>query len=294
MVDSYGGIMPKELKEIVRFVTWVALDDLEDAPSIDEILTDIQSFFDDKTIVIGHNISFDVAMLQKYREYAPLAQLDTYVLWKSCAHFKASYALDVLHREIEKDTKKMSTSVKYHDALADSYAAAELFQRCIQRITHLRHTYLLLDYVLQESNWILHKIVKRTHKPYKFETKKLFFPALKTNQITNKKILTQDPIRLKEYIGKKGYIWHHTLHTFLKHIDRSENKYVLAFTHKSKQTIAQQYLQSLWISTNSLHNNVIFDPEQVNNFLQKKSFTDNEFLFVQKYYSHCRNHTLWS
>lgn len=276
----------KELKEIVRFVTWVAREQLTDAPAIEEILPRIQEFFDENTIIIGHNIWFDLAILQKYRDYTPAEQIDTYILWKACNHFKASYALDVLHKEIEKDTKKMSSSVKYHDALADSYAAAELFQRCIQRITHLRHTYLLLDYVIQESTWVLKKIIKRTEKPYKFSEKKLFFPALKTSQSTNKKILTKDPLDLQSHSWKKWYIWHHSLHSFLKHVDRSENKYILAFTHKSKQHIAQQYLQQLWVATQTLHNNVIFDPDQVNNFLQKKSFSDEEVLFVQKYYSH--------
>jgi hypothetical protein len=71
-----------------------------------------------------------------------------------------------------------------------------------------------------------------------------------------------------------------------RNIDRYKRKYILSFTHRSKQQLAQKYLTSLGVETSTLHNNVIFNPDRVNNFLQKQNFTNDEVLFVGKYYSH--------
>jgi hypothetical protein len=99
----------------------------------------------------------------------------------------------------------MSSSDNYHDALTDSHAGIRLFKSCIERITHLRHKYLLLDYVIQESDSMLQHIIKRTPKPFKFEQKQLFFPSLKKEHTDNKKVIIKDPYlfsnKKENYIG---------------------------------------------------------------------------------------------
>ena len=131
--------------------------------------------------------------------FVPAYEIDTYIYAKALAHYKASYALDVLHTEVQK-LKNMSTSVKYHDALADSYAALDIFSHYIERIHTLRRSYLLVDYVIQNSQGILKDIIKRTEKPFAFEQKKLFFPALKKQHSTNRKVYSKDTLALQPYI----------------------------------------------------------------------------------------------
>jgi DNA polymerase-3 subunit epsilon len=55
-----------ELKHIVGFITGLSITDLESAPTRDEVLPQIQKYFDEDTIVIGHNIKFDLDFLEKY------------------------------------------------------------------------------------------------------------------------------------------------------------------------------------------------------------------------------------
>ena len=320
IIDTFQSLIQpkktiKELKEIVRFVTGFQLEDLETAPSMEDILPEIQKYFLTNTVVIGHNIWFDLAMLNKYMDFTPAHRMDTYPLAKTIFHFQPSYALDILDKQLEKQGKGWkqnknnkptntpplnnhrhpernewmqwtnaaegspdSTNPKNikptdslplggdaegkggyskqqaHDALYDSFVSMNLFQQCIERITHLRHSYLLLDYVLQESNASLKAIIRRTEKPYKFEQKQLFFPVLKKHGKTSKRViiphaLTLPPSPKPRYVGKIPFA------TLLKNIDRSEKKYILAFTHRSKYLLAQQHLQQisyqLWYYTRS-------------------------------------------
>jgi DNA polymerase-3 subunit epsilon len=50
----------KELKNIVKFITGLNLNELKDAPSINDIKDKIKSFFNKNTIIIGHNVNFDL------------------------------------------------------------------------------------------------------------------------------------------------------------------------------------------------------------------------------------------
>lgn len=53
----------QELKDIVRVITGLDKEKLNDAPQFSEILPQIAAFFDENTVVIGHNIQFDLAVL---------------------------------------------------------------------------------------------------------------------------------------------------------------------------------------------------------------------------------------
>jgi len=67
----------------------------------------------------------------------------------------------------------------------------------------------------------------------------------------------------------------------------------LAFTHRSKADIAAAQFKKNNIETNSLHDQVIFDPNRVNVFLHQESFDDAETHFVLKYFSqYDSSHTL--
>ncbi|MEI8092482.1 MAG: 3'-5' exonuclease [bacterium] len=86
-----------ELKHIVGFITGLSISDLESAPTRDEVLPNILKFFDEDTIVIGHNIKFDLDFLEKYFPECKFAgSIDTYPLSQTFVHYAPSYALEVL------------------------------------------------------------------------------------------------------------------------------------------------------------------------------------------------------
>ncbi len=277
----------KELKEIVRFLTGFDLQKLESAPSIQEILPQIQEFFTDKTIIVGQNISFDLTMLQKYIDFTPTAQVDTFPLAKAFLHFLGSYALDVINEQLKKsDQHRASEDTNAHDALHDSYVAMNVLKQFMTKLTHLRHHYLLLDYVIQRSNQTIHLITRRTQKPFSFESKQLFFPSLKKSSSTNKKTITNDLLTFpKDKQQYKRNVGARTFSKLLQKIDRSQGPFLLAFSHPSKLQLAQQILDRANIETSRLHDQAVFDPVLINAFLQQEVFNDEEVLFTMKYFS---------
>jgi len=228
-----------------------------------------------------------LAILQKYIDFIPTAQVDTFPLAKSFLHFLGSYALDVINEQLKKfDQHRSSVETNAHDALHDSYAAMNVLKQFMSRLTHLRHRYLLLDYVVQRSTQTIHLITQRTQKPFSFESKQLFFPNLKKSSTTNKKTLISDQLTLPK--DQKQYKRNASSRTFsklLQKIDWSQGPFLLAFSHPSKLQLAQQLLDRSNVDTSRLHDQAIFDPNLINAFLQQESFTDEELLFTMKYYS---------
>jgi hypothetical protein len=64
---------------------------------MEEILPDIRHRFTDDVVVIGHNIAFDIAMMEPFLpEWKPGKQFDTFTRSQTLIHYPPSYALEVL------------------------------------------------------------------------------------------------------------------------------------------------------------------------------------------------------
>ncbi len=102
ILDTYTTLIKpkkdiKELKGIVKFITGLSLDQLADAPSMEEILPDIRERFDDDVVVVGHNVSFDITMMQPFLpEWKPTKLFDTFHWSQRLVHYPASFALEAL------------------------------------------------------------------------------------------------------------------------------------------------------------------------------------------------------
>ena len=78
----------KELKSIVSFITGLSMEKLETAPTRNEIEQEIWSFFGEQTIIIGHNIGFDLEFLKKFFPNLKWkAEIDTFRLAQSLIHY---------------------------------------------------------------------------------------------------------------------------------------------------------------------------------------------------------------
>lgn len=92
----------KQLKSIVGFITGLAVEQLESTPRPEEILAEIQPFFDEKTIIIGHNINFDLSFLRKFfPSLTWKSEIDTFKLSQDLMHYVPSYAQEVLIQHLQ-------------------------------------------------------------------------------------------------------------------------------------------------------------------------------------------------
>jgi DNA polymerase III alpha subunit (gram-positive type) len=107
MIDSFDSLIRptkdvKELKNIVKFITKIETAQLVFAPESSEIAGQIAHFFGDKVIVIGHNISFDIAFLQRLLpEVQYYSAFDTFQLAQALIPYPPSYALEILMQHLE-------------------------------------------------------------------------------------------------------------------------------------------------------------------------------------------------
>ncbi len=277
-----------ELKSIVTYLTQTSLESLQSAPELETIIPSIMEFLDEKTVLIGHNISFDMAFLNRFIDRTPVLTIDTFPLTKTCLHFLPSYALEVIAHTLWLHTGNA------HDALADCVMNKDVFIHCIKHLQAIRKEYMIFDYVLQKCTAPRAKVIKRTIKPYDFENKTLFLPPLQKSLTTNKKIIhTEALINENDIPLWNCFIWWQRLQTLLSHIDRWKQERILSFSHKSKQQIAEQILTSNAIGTATFQEWLLFVPELIDKLLHKNSFDEWEGSFIAKYLSqHNQWHTL--
>lgn len=103
-----------------------------------------------------------MAFLKRYTDWQPRYTIDTFPLCKACLHFLPSYALEVIAKHLHIQAENA------HDALADCHMNAQVFLHCIRHLQEIRSTYLIFDYILQNSQTPLATILERTVKSYDF------------------------------------------------------------------------------------------------------------------------------
>lgn len=298
ILNTYSSLIKpdkpvQELKSIVHFLTGFSVDALKTAPTVSSVMKEVEGFFTSKvpTVVVGHNIWFDCAMLEKYLDVDIAEQIDTFPLSKMLLHYLPSYALDVIHKHlVDKELVTASSNDSAHDALHDSYMSYDIFTYLIRKVQDLRYKHLILDYVLQHGSWPLTEIIDRSDKKYAFDEQKLFLPPLQSYSSSPKKIHTTDPLELPEQDRTTISTAQSSIHHLLTTIDRSTWPWVIACSHPSKLRIVENHLAWGYLSYSTLWQQVYFDAEIVNKFLQKKKFTSDEVWFIIKY---CSHHAAW-
>ena len=56
----------KELRSVVWFITWLSVEKLENAPECEDLLSQLSPFFWPNTVIIWHNVAFDLEFLKKF------------------------------------------------------------------------------------------------------------------------------------------------------------------------------------------------------------------------------------
>lgn len=270
-----------ELKTIVWFITGISVDDIANAPTPQDIFSQIQWFFTDNTILIGHNIKFDLEFLHKFFPDLSYADtIDTFPLAQGVIHYQSSYALEVL-----------VPGENAHNALQDTRNALILFQKIIERLELLQSKYPIITHFTSNPNYSLSKYL---HSKVIASDSVAIQPIIKdiprlnkimwayTQPQANEKTLSTSELENQ----KRYYLGNINLKTFLERIIPNKN-IILAFSNLQKLNIAKAMLNNMWIKNLwFLKDDQMMDYQKFENFLNKKSFTNEEISFICKYYSH--------
>lgn len=296
IIDKYKSYFKpqkniKELKDIVSFITWLKLWDLENADYIEQHLDKIWRFFDKDTILIWHNVDFDINFLNKYLKIDYLAKIDTLDLSKTFMHFIPSHALeiidDVLNEKTNYDLNWIIDDINYHDAFYDSIAVYRLFRYSIEHISQLIIKYPIIAKHIKQSNSIYNTILDLKKFKTDLKSSDLFLPPLHKEIKTTRKIINKSSYEFSTYSNwTKFYIWNIKLDKVLSNFTWYSTKLILSFASRSKEEISKNILEELWIKNLwNLYEEYVFNKINISKFLNKPSHEQFEINFLLKYYS---------
>ncbi len=286
----------QQLKSIVGFITGLSLEQLQKAPYPAQIVEEIEHFFWENTVIVGHNIAFDTHFLQKFFPSLKwFASIDTFPLAQSLIHYTPSYALEVLVEKLSiqgnfsKYCKEfgcnLNQGANFHDALFDAKLTASLFLYLIERIYLIGENYPQLWQTFQKTDSDFFYL----NDPQNWESNdKISIPPLKKISPANTSIKESDyDFDLKNYPHGQRYRYDHLKLKLLLQAFAKQQKLILAFSNQAKFAIAKNILNEMGIK-----NLGFLKPEQTLNrqaledFVNKEQFNFLEFLFLIKYFSH--------
>jgi len=286
-----------ELKHIVGFITGLSINELENAPTREQVLPQIEQFFWPNTIIIWHNIQFDLDFLQKF--FPTLSyhgQIDTMNLAQTIVHYAPSYALEVLIESLKEErlfsnifSDEDHGEERSHDAFFDTKNSIKLFLYFIAHLYELIDTYPNLVYIIKQTDGIRSEILDL--EKYK-DTPQITinFPALGRMSPSNISMSkTLEGINTDNLENqKKYYIGNISIKELLTTLAENKN-IILAFQNIQKLDIAKAVLNDMGIKNIGFtKEEQTINQETFQRFLNKWRFSPEECLFIIKYVSHLK------
>jgi predicted DnaQ family exonuclease/DinG family helicase len=137
----------EQIPELVTHITSIKNEDLEGAPSLQDVADDLYEFLGDLPIV-GHNIAFDLDFLVEKGFIINNQRLDTLPLTQIIKPGLPTYSLDMLTEEFKIEHKEK------HRAQDDAIATSELFNLCVAEISKIdKDTLARIKEIVSKSNW---------------------------------------------------------------------------------------------------------------------------------------------
>ena len=279
ILDKFSSYIKPEntkLSEIVEFTTWIKTETIENAPSFSEIQNKILSFFDEKSVLIWHNINFDINFLKKYVWDFPYFWIfDTYPFSRLLLHFEPSYALEIL-------ADKYEFKWQSHDALADSIMSMELFKILIRKVEKLVKKYSFLADIILKSESILWKILylKKTNiNAFSIPKKWIHIPK-------NKKLKSESK-PITNYENKTVFsVKDNSLNEVLSFVLNSQKKVILSFSSNARLNNVKNILKRKYIPFANLNNWYLLSEENEKKLLKKEKLEEFEANYILKAFSH--------
>lgn len=286
-----------ELKHIVGFITGLSISELETAPTREEVIQQIAHFFWENSIIIGHNIWFDLNFLNKFfPSLSYHAQIDTFPLAQTIVHYAPSYALEVLIENLK--SEKLFSSIfseeshgeeKSHDAFFDTKNSNKLFLYFVKYLYELIQFYPNLIQIINQTEGIRKEILE-LEKYQDIPQVKVMFPPLERIMASHttlpKWVQTIDTGVLENQ--KKYYIGNLPIKEVLTGLG-SNKQVILAFQNIQKLDIAKAVLNDIGIKNIGFtKEDQMINQEAFQKFLNKGIFSQEECLFIIKYVSHLK------
>ena len=292
----------KELRSIVSFITWLSVEKLQSAPHCDDLLAQLEPFFWENTVIVWHNIWFDLEFLRKFFPSLKWKySIDTFRLSQSLLHYVPSYALEVLiellktksdfQEIIQKVQPYLWEEESFHDAYYDSKLTIALFWYLMKRIDLLINTYPILKTIISQSEWSFADIFVKESTD---NSMPIVMPSLKKVIPSNTQMVNWDyDIDFTDELYWKKYLVNNiSLKSLLSSLTCNK-KVIFAFSNKSKLDIVKNILSDLWIKNLwFVKEEQTLNHEKLEEFVNKWRFTENEFYFLVKYFSHAEQ-GLW-
>ncbi len=283
IIEEYSSyIKPKknikELSHIVEFITSIKLKELNNKPYIEDIMPKIKQFFDKDTIVVWHNIPFDIAFMEKYwPEFSYEDSIDTFIWSKVFYHWKTSYAQDVLT-----DSLWMNEGSS-HDALVDSRLSMRLFENMYQKLNNLIKNYPVLQNYLLKSETVWKNVLDIHSHLVNIEP---YLPRKSVEIKGNKKIIGTD-IDMSSYRNKTVFdVSGCEFKELILAILGNYKKTIFCFHHKNRLSLIKNVLNENYISYSPLKLGAYLDKDKEKKFLSKEKFSIGETKFIIKAFSH--------
>ena len=151
-----------EISQTIQFITGITNDAVKDQPVFEAVKKQIQEFVKD-SIILGHNVQFDIGFLKENGITVQNKVLDTYSLSSIFLPEEKSLALEVLSENFQIEHKYK------HRALGDVIATYELFRIIYQKIKELNTDVITqINELLNKSNSTLKELflaVENSGKP---------------------------------------------------------------------------------------------------------------------------------
>ena len=292
----------KELRSIVGFITGLSVEKLQNAPHCDDLLVQLEPFFWENTVIVWHNIWFDLEFLRKFFPSLKWKySIDTFRLSQSLLHYVPSYALEVLiellktksdfQEIIQKVQPYLWEDESFHDAYYDSKLTIALFWYLMKRIDSIINTYPILRTIISQSEWSFADIFVKESAD---RSMSIVMPSLKKVIPSNTQMVNWDyDINFTDELYWKKYLVNNIpLKSLLSSLSCNK-KVIFAFSNKSKLDIVKNILSDLWIKNLwFVKEEQTLNHEKLEEFVNKWRFTENEFFFLVKYFSHAEQ-GLW-
>jgi DNA polymerase III epsilon subunit-like protein len=230
-----------QIKTIVWFITGITIEDIIKAPTKEEILAKISHFFDENTVIIWHNIQFDLKFLNKFFPSLRLSKRNWYI----------STSTSIVTLQIKLCIRSTVPGENAHDALQDTKNALILFQQIIEKCEILTEKFPILQKFNKQERFFLSKY-KETNQYWSIDPKLIIRNIPKLNKILGANTQPQihkESIETKNLENQKRYfIGNIPLKTFLERIIPNKN-IILSFSNLQKLNITKSMLNSMGLKT---------------------------------------------
>lgn len=291
----------KQLKSNVSYMTWIDMDTItSEWKSIETIHSEINDFFGERTILIWQNILFDINFLKKFFPWLNfINSIDIYSLAASSIPYLKSYSLESIDFHLTEKYVSYQDQKSYiinniskwktisaHDALYDCINWLCFLSRWINQVNIFEKEFSIVWKTFKKVKWEwIIEILSSSYLKTKEENNELFLPTL-SSSIIEKKNKKNDTIINREKVPQHSK--RSTSECSLEEVvSELPHPCIIAVSHWSKIDIIKKKCPNEQF--NYLKEEQIFDQEKLSSFLEKDSYTEEEFLFIIFYLSHHRD-----